>query len=262
MRLAESALPKISRKTLLYKSGVKYADYALNHVEGCSHACAYPCYAMMMKRRFSAVKSFDDWIRPKIVGNTLELLDKELPRLKTKMERVFLCFSTDPFMHEQPEIHELTLAILRRLHKENINAVVITKGVYPSELADTSRYGTGNEYGSTIVTLAEEFRQRFEPGAAPILARINSLRTLHEAGLKTWVSMEPYPTPNIIKQDIRDMMCAVSFVDKIVFGRWNYSRQSSAFAGAKVFYESMANHVIKFGKEFSVGVHIKEGTAG
>lgn len=258
----ENLLPKIGRKTLLYKSGVKYADYALNHVEGCSHACAYPCYAMMMKRRFGAIKSFEDWRRPKIVGNALELLDKELPRLKNKIERVFLCFSTDPFMHQQPEIHELTLAILRRLHKEGLNAVVISKGAYPPELTDTSQYGADNEYGATIVTLSEEFRRRFESGAAPIAARVNSLRALHDAGLKTWVSMEPYPTPNIIKQDIRDVMHAISFVDSVVFGRWNYSRRSSAFAGARIFYDSMATHVVKFGKEFSVEVHIKEGTAG
>ena len=40
----------IKRKSLLYKSGVEYADYSLNHAEGCSHGCNFPCYAMMIKR--------------------------------------------------------------------------------------------------------------------------------------------------------------------------------------------------------------------
>ena len=35
-------MQKIKRKTLLYKSGVEYADYCLNHVEGCSHGCKFP----------------------------------------------------------------------------------------------------------------------------------------------------------------------------------------------------------------------------
>ena len=35
----------IERKTLLYHSGVEYSDFCLNHVEGCSHGCKYPCYA-------------------------------------------------------------------------------------------------------------------------------------------------------------------------------------------------------------------------
>jgi len=58
---------KIIRKTLLYKSGVEYADYCINHVEGCSHGCKYPCYAMMMKKRCGIIKNYNDWIKPKIV---------------------------------------------------------------------------------------------------------------------------------------------------------------------------------------------------
>jgi len=58
------ALHKITRKTLLYKSGVEYADYALNHAEGCTHGCTYPCYAMMMKKRCGVIASYQDWVRP------------------------------------------------------------------------------------------------------------------------------------------------------------------------------------------------------
>jgi DNA repair photolyase len=65
-------LTEITRKTLLYKSGVEYADYGLNHAEGCSHGCTYPCYAMMMKKRHGIVSSYEDWIKPKIVSNALE----------------------------------------------------------------------------------------------------------------------------------------------------------------------------------------------
>lgn len=32
----------ITRKTLLYKTGVEYGDYTLNHVLGCSHGCKFP----------------------------------------------------------------------------------------------------------------------------------------------------------------------------------------------------------------------------
>ena len=75
-------MKKIIRKTLLYKSGVEYADYAINHAEGCSHGCTYPCYAMMMKKRCGVIKTYKDWLTPKIVGNALELLDKEIPKYK------------------------------------------------------------------------------------------------------------------------------------------------------------------------------------
>lgn len=251
---------QITRKTLLYKSGVEYADYGLNHAEGCSHGCTYPCYAMMMKKRCGVIHTYRDWIRPKIVGNALELLDAELPKLKHKIKQVFLCFATDPFMYQENEIGELTLKILARLDQDNIKSILISKGIYPKQLNDARTYGCQNEYGSTIVSLSEEFRQRFEPFAAPVDLRIEALKKLHDAGLKTWVSMEPYPTPNLVRQDIRELLREISFVDRIVFGKWNYSRQSSAFVNYKQFYNSMAYEVIRFCEKNSIDVHIKEGT--
>lgn len=50
----------ITRKTMLYKTGVEYGDYTMNHVLGCSHGCKYPCYAFLMKKRFGEVKSYDE----------------------------------------------------------------------------------------------------------------------------------------------------------------------------------------------------------
>ena len=67
---------KIKRKSLLYKSGVEYADFCLNHVEGCSHGCKFPCYAFNMAKRFGKVQTYAEWIKPKLVENSLELLDK------------------------------------------------------------------------------------------------------------------------------------------------------------------------------------------
>lgn len=40
----------IERKTMLYKTGVEYGDYTINHVQGCAHGCKFPCYAMMMAK--------------------------------------------------------------------------------------------------------------------------------------------------------------------------------------------------------------------
>lgn len=253
-------LQKINRKSLLYKSNVEYADYGLNHIEGCSHGCKFPCYAYMMKKRCGIVKSYSEWISPKIVGNAMELLNKELPKLKNKIHCVFLCFSSDPFMYKQPEVIKLTLEILEKLNTYGIRSTIITKGIYPKELINTNKYNSLNEYGSTIVSLSEEYRKKFEPGAAPIKKRIEALKKLHQDGLKTWVSMEPYPTPNIVKQDIKNILESISFVDKIVFGRWNYNSLISGQIGVKDFYNSMANYVIKFCKDRNIDVYIKDGT--
>ena len=89
----------IIRKTMLYQTGVEYGDYTMNHVQGCSHGCKFPCYAFLLKKRFGQIKDYEQWLEPCLVSNTLELLDREIPRLRDKIQSVHLCFSTDPFMN-------------------------------------------------------------------------------------------------------------------------------------------------------------------
>lgn len=52
----------------------------------------------------------------------------------------------------------------------------------------------------------------------------------------------------------------VSFVNKIIFGRMNYSRATSQFKFAKDFYNSMAKTVITFCTKNHIAYHIKAGT--
>ena len=254
------SVQNIVRKTLLYQSGVEYADFCLNHVEGCSHGCRYPCYAYMMKKRCGIVKSYDDWCKPKIVTNALELLDKEIPKYKNKIKYVHLCFSTDPFMYNQEQVCDLSLKIIDKLNLNKIRCTVLTKGIFPKEVVKRNGFSTNNEYGITLVSLDEKFKKDFEPNSAPFQNRIRSLEYLHKKGFKTWVSMEPYPTPNLIRQDLIKILDAVSFVDRIIFGRLNYNVKSSEFKYTKEFYNSLALSVIKFCKRQGIDYHIKQGT--
>ena len=117
-------MQKTVRRSLLYKSGVEYADFCLNHVEGCAHGCKYPCYAMQMARRFGRVKNYNDWLKPKLVSNALELLDKEIPIYKDQIKFVHLCFMTDPFMYKYKEVADMSLKIIERLNKDNIDLCI------------------------------------------------------------------------------------------------------------------------------------------
>jgi DNA repair photolyase len=242
---------------MLYKTEVEYGDYTMNHVLGCAHGCKYPCYAFMISRRFGKTDSYDSWVAPLLVSNTLELLDKEIPRLKSKIQSVHLCFTTDPFMHEYDEIAEMSLAAIRKLNSAGIKCTVLTKGLLPEALTEMS---SENEYGITLVSLDEGYRERVEPGAAPISERLSALRRLHDLGCKTWVSVEPYPTPNIISQSLDDLLEKISFVDKIIFGRTNYSKEASSYPKCKDFYNDAAQRVIEFCLDKGICYHIKEGT--
>jgi len=247
----------IERKTMLYKTGVEYGDYTMNFVQGCSHGCKYPCYAFLQKKRFGQVADYEEWCKPQLVSNTLALLDQEIPRLKSKITSVHLCFSTDPFMYGYQEIIDMALASIKKLNAAGIKCTALTKGILPIELADLSE---DNEYGITLVSLNEEYRAKMEPSAAPYAERLAALRALHDAGCKTWVSMEPYPTPNLIEQNLHDLLEAVSFVDKIIFGRTNYSTEVSSYKDHKAYYNELAAEVISFCEERGIQYHIKEKT--
>ena len=123
----------IQRKTLIYKTEVEYGDYTINHVLGCCHGCLYPCYAYLQKKRFGNVKSYEDWCEPALVENTLELLDKEIPRFRNKIKMLHLCFTTDPFMYQYKEIQDISFEAISKLNAAGINCSVLTKGVLPIE---------------------------------------------------------------------------------------------------------------------------------
>jgi DNA repair photolyase len=253
----ERQVKTIERKSMLYKTGVEYGDYTLNHVQGCSHGCKYPCYAFLMAKRFGKVKSYEEWIEPAIVSNTLDLLDREIPKLKDKIESVQLCFTTDPFMYAYQEIEEMSLAAIKKLNHAGISCSILTKGVLPSALAELP---VTNMFGITLISLDEDFRRRIEPGAASYDERIEALKQLHKSGCKTWISIEPYPTPNIIEQDLVPILETVAFVDRIVFGRTNYNKVVSHYGGHKAFYDRQATIVMQFCESHKIDCYIKKGT--
>ena len=141
----------------------------MNHVQGCVYGCQYPCCAFLMACRFGRVKTCNECLRPFIADNTLDLLRKELPKHKDEIERVQLCFTTDPFMVGYPEVAKMSIDAIKLINEYGISCVVLTKGVLPTELAKLSKI---NRYGITLVTLDESFREEMEPGAAPLVDRL------------------------------------------------------------------------------------------
>ena len=241
----------ITRKSLIYKSGLGF--YSLNHVQGCSHGCRYPCYAFSMAGRYGRTAGYDDWCRPKPVANAVELLDKELPRLRARAVagkdkeafRVHLCLTTDPFMAGRPEIRSMSLRIIEKINAAGLACDILTKGILPRELAGPA-FGRENRHGISIVSLDERFRLRWEPGAAPYADRIEALRYLHDQGFSTYAHIEPYPTPTIIKQDFKALLNAVAFVDSIYFSGWNYNPATGKYPDREVFYKGLARELKTF----------------
>lgn len=261
-----NTFPSTTRKSLLCKTKVEYGNYTINHIFGCAHGCKFPCYAMMLAKRYGKIKDYEQWVHPQLVSNALVLLEKEIPKYKEDIKFVHLSFTTDPFMYDAlnkrtiPWIKKATLDIIEELNKNGLKCTVLTKGIYPDELLNIDKFGKQNEYGITLISLNNDFKKRFEPYSAPYNERIAALKKLSENGFKTWVSLEPYPTPNLVKQNIEEILSSISFVDKIIFGKINYNSISNSFKNNEEFYRETATKVIEFCKKHGIQYHIKHGT--
>jgi len=247
----------IERKQLLYRTGVEYGDYTINHVLGCSHGCLYPCYAFMMARRFGRVKDYDDWLQPRLVENAIDLLKKEMPKYRNKIKSVHLCFTTDPFMVGFPEVQDMSLEIIRILDEEGIKCTALTKGILPIEL---SKFDNKHEWGISLVSIDKAFRISYEPFSAKYADRLASLKMLHQHGAKTWVSIEPYPTPNIVEQELGELLNRIEFVDRIIFGRLHYNGLVGQFKYYQEFYDDSVAQLVGYCEDHCIAYHIKAKT--
>ena len=206
----------------------------------------------MMARTHGRVSYYDDWCHPRIVANSAELLAKELIHLKAKPDYIHLCLTTDPFMCGYPEVTDLTLTLIALINCHGIGCSILTKGKLPIDLADHERFPADNLYGISLISLNEEFRRRWEPEAAPYSERISALKSIHDYGCETLVHIEPYPTPNLVKQNLEDILEAVEFVDHIYFSGWNYNSQVKQFPNYQEFYSDQTIIVRRFCQQHDI----------
>lgn len=245
------------RKTVIGKTNVEYGKWALTPAEGCAHNCRF-CYARLMAKRFGRIKSDGEWADPKLVANAMELLEEALRKNDDQIDSVHFSFWTDPFMDGYPEVGQSSMALIKRVNEEGIPCTVLTKGRLPIELLGLD---PRNEYGITLVSLDEGYRRVWESGATPLQDRLNSLYEIHRGGGRTWVSIEPYPTPNIVEPDLPGLLDALGFVDKIVFGRMNYVKAAgSGYPDSQQFYGQSAEVVMDYCRRNGKACHIKAGT--
>lgn len=237
------------------------AAHSLNHVLGCSHGCTYPCAALMSAIRFKKVESREEWLDARIGTDVVARLRRNLDAWRPRpVERVLLCPSTDPFMHGRDDVAELSLACLKEINSRGIPATVLTKGLLPppEELGDHP----GNEFGISLASLDEGYRERTEPGAAPYEARIAALREVHEAGLRTWVAIEPFPIPPQMgtlqeKRHATDILNRVAFADRAVLGTFRHMGDAGSW---RQWHVDESRAAEAFCRERGVGFHLTDAT--
>ena len=171
----------------------EYAKWACNFYVGCSNGCAY-CY---LKKGIGAkvlggcVPTLKKCFRDE--DHALEIFRKELKDNLTELKKygLFFSFTTDPML---PETIGLTMAAINALVVNGIPIKILTKCAAWVDLF-LSKNGPIVCLGKAVHNVAFGFtltgHDELEPGASTNQERIEAMQKLHEAGFKTFASIEP-----------------------------------------------------------------------
>jgi DNA repair photolyase len=191
----------------------EYAPLAANPYRGCGYGCAY-CYvpmALRMKR-----EEFDAGASPR--RNYLDNLRKDARKYKAAgiEEQVMRSFTTDVY---NPFDMSLTRPMIEILIEHGLGVCVLTKGG-TRELKDLDFFRpTRDAFASTLISLDDSFSTKWERKAALPGDRIAALKKFHDAGIYTWVSLEPTIECDSSLEIVRETH---DFVDLYKIGRANY----------------------------------------
>lgn len=207
---------EIKAKSILTKSGIPGVDYCINPYVGCSHGCRY-CYATFMKKYTGHTEPWGGFVDVKI--NAPEILQKQLKR--ARMGRVMISSVTDAYQQIESK-YKLTRQCLEILLQSQFPVDILTKSPLVLRDIDLIKKFKDIEVGITITTNDEKMQKIFEPNAPSIIARIRTLKTLHDNGMKTYAFIGPVlpMSPETLSEKIRP------YVDSIIIDRMNYTSKT------------------------------------
>lgn len=194
----------------------EYAPLASNPYHGCGHGCAY-CYVplvLKMKR-----PEFDSGanLRPKFLAG-LER-DARLYQAAGITEQVMLSFTSDPYHRGDTAPTRTTL---ETLSAHGLAFCTLTKGGTRA-LRDEALFRPDRDaFASTLTTLDDAFSLKWERNAALPGDRLAALRSFHERGIFTWVSLEPTLD---VESSLAIVEATHGFIDLYKVGRANYLKE-------------------------------------
>jgi DNA repair photolyase len=195
----------------------EYAKLAGNLYRGCGHQCIY-CYVPPVIHMPRA--EFDKGAEPK--KDYLERLRRDAEKYQQHgiTEQVMLSFTTDPYNHDDV-IHGLTRQCIMVLRDHGLGFCTLTKGGQRA-LRDIDLFRPERDaFASTLTTLNDDQSREWERKAALPADRLSTLKRFHDAGIFTWVSLEPVYDTAMTLALIKE---TASYVDLYKVGRINYHR--------------------------------------
>ena len=190
----------------------EYCDLAVNIYTGCNHRCIY-CYAPHVLRK--SAEEFHGHVAPRT--DIVESVRRQIEREKLTGKKIMLCFTCDPYPAEIDT--SATRKIIELIKGSGNHVQILTKGGARAK-SDFDLLDGNDSFGVTISGSGEYGSVRnAEPGAAPIIERLETLREARAHGIHTWVSCEPVLDPIGICHLIVD----ADYIDLFRIGKLNYA---------------------------------------
>jgi DNA repair photolyase len=171
-----------------------------------------------MKRFSMHEEAWGHFVDVKI--NATEVLEKDLLKIKPG-ERAFLSSVTDAYLPLERK-YKLTRSILEKiaqapedLFHSGFSVSILTKSDLVLRDQDILTQIPGSAVGFSIAMTNERASRLFEPRCSPIRQRIAALKTLHEAGIRTYAFIGPI-LPGIT--DLSAIFSSLEGIVEYVFG--------------------------------------------
>lgn len=198
----------------------EYSPLALNLFNGCDHGCKY-CYVPACTWREDANRA------PVVRAGFIESLKKELRKGPVPRQQVLLSFLTDPYCHFAIGYGRETVRNTLRLFSEyRVPTAVLTKNPLEACRLDAAIFAHMNcKVGSTLTFIEPADSLEWEPNAPLPESRFAGLERLHNAGIRTWASIEPVIDP---EQSLRCIEITSPVVDSYKIGKLNHFKDIEA----------------------------------
>jgi DNA repair photolyase len=141
-----------------------------------------------------------------------------------------MSFTCDPYQPLEKEL-ELTRQAIINLNSNSFPVKILTKA---NDLAqrdfDCLKMCNENEFGITLSMINEDIQKEWEPFAGSPKQRIENLEKAKEAGIKTWISLEPILD---VEEAIRVIDRTHEFTDFYGIGKINYNKHQKTIDWSK-----------------------------
>ena len=178
-----SLVNKITKKDTLF-----IGNYTLDPYQNCEFGCLY-CDSLTDKTVY-------------IKSNATKLFEKEIKRLKKGI--IIVGSVHDPYQKAE-EIYKITRDILKIIKKYNFTCHILTKSNLILRDLDLLSGIDNCMITVSITTLDKSVSNIFEKEVLPSEERLNVVKTLSEAEIKTGIAIMPV-MPYIVETELEDMV--------------------------------------------------------